>query len=122
MNKMEAEKFCKAWLASWSGNQPEKLLSFYAEDCFYSDPVHPEGLRGIPALRKYFVRLLAKYPDWKWDLIELSRTGEIWFVKWKALVPKEKGPVSFMGLDRVEIKNGKIAFNEVYFDPRSLLS
>jgi ketosteroid isomerase-like protein len=33
----EAKNFAAQWLPAWTGNDPDLLASFYAEDCFYSD-------------------------------------------------------------------------------------
>ena len=34
----QARQFCAAWLPAWTGNDAERLASFYAEDAFYLDP------------------------------------------------------------------------------------
>lgn len=112
------EQFFKDWLGSWTGNNPEKLLEFYHDDIFYLDPAFPQGMKGKEALRKYLVKLLAKNPDWTWELVEFHKDQQMYFVKWKATIP-EKGSVN--GLDIVGFCNGKIAVNEVYFDPSILL-
>jgi len=31
-----ARRFADAWLPAWTGNEPERLLEFYADDTFYS--------------------------------------------------------------------------------------
>ena len=111
--------FFSEWLSSWTGNDPEKLCNYYHEDIFYSDPAFPQGLKGKESLRKYLVKLLAKNPDWKWELIEFHQSNELYFVKWKATFP-QNGTVT--GLDIVGFTNGKISRNEVYFDPSILLN
>lgn len=63
MSPPDLTKFCAEWLQSWTGNRPDQLLTFYAEDAFYSDPVHPLGLRGHSEIAPYFQKLLAKNPD-----------------------------------------------------------
>ena len=65
MNKsINYSQFCDNWLKSWSGNQPAKLLEFYAEDAFYADPANPVGIKGFEKLKTYFEKLLAKNPNW----------------------------------------------------------
>jgi hypothetical protein len=108
-----SEQFFKDWLASWTGNKPEKLLEFYHDDIFYLDPFYPQGIKGKEALGNYLGKLLAKNPDWVWELVEFQKDQQTYLVKWKATIPG-KGNVT--GHDIVGFCNGKIAVNEVYFD------
>lgn len=113
--------FCDAWLASWTGNQPEKLLSFYAEDAYYSDPAKREGLRGHEQIAPYFKKLLAFNPAWTWRALEIIPNSSGFTLKWEATIPAQGQDITETGLDIVEIKEGKITRNEVYFDRSALL-
>lgn len=112
------KKFVTDWLASWSGGNAEKLLSFYHPDIFYRDPAFPQGIQGKENLGKYLTKLLAKYPDWKWTLLHMD---EVWperfYIKWHAQINE----VQEEGLDLVLIKDNQIIRNEVYFDPTRLI-
>jgi len=46
MSKEQAKEFASKWLPAWTGNDPEKLLSFYSDDAFYLDPAIPNGVKG----------------------------------------------------------------------------
>jgi hypothetical protein len=109
--------FCNSWLAAWTGNQPEKLLSFYREDAFYRDPAKPDGLRGRGELLPYFTKILAKNPNWIWKAVEIVSTEKGFVLKWEATIPAGAKIVVETGLDIVELTDGKISRNEVYFDP-----
>jgi steroid delta-isomerase-like uncharacterized protein len=115
-------QFCQEWLAAWTGNQPELLLSFYSEDAFYSDPGRPEGLRGRKSLLPYFQKLLSKNPEWVWKALEVIPTEKGFTLKWEATIPLKDKVVKQRGVDIVEFKDGKISRNEVYFDPSLLKS
>ena len=39
----EARAFAEQWLPAWTGNDPERLASFYSDDTFYLDPAIPAG-------------------------------------------------------------------------------
>lgn len=108
---------CDDWLAAWTGNQPSRLLSFYTENAFYRDPAKPSGLRGHKELRPYFEKLLAKNPNWVWKAIEIIPNPKGFTIKWEATIPVGDKTVIETGLDLVEIADGKISRNEVYFDP-----
>lgn len=122
MNEIEALAFCKTWLQAWTGNQPEKLILFYAEDAYYQDPAKPEGLKGRERIAKYFNKLLAANPDWKWEAVEIFPTDRGFVGKWKATIPVGSVTVVEHGMDIVEVDNGKIVRNEVYFNVSNLVS
>lgn len=113
---MDLNDFIREWLKSWTGNRPDGLLEYYAEEAFYADPAHPAGLVGHEALRAYFTKLLARNPDWIWQAAEITPTEKGCTLKWKARIPAGNQTLELFGLDIVEISNGKITRNEVYFD------
>jgi hypothetical protein len=108
--------FCREWLSSWTGNRPAALLEFYTEDVFYLDPAYPGGLNGRGELSKYFEKLLSRNPDWKWEAVETFNTEKGFTLKWKATIPVKDTHLTIQGLDIVEICDGQISRNEVYFD------
>ena len=113
--------FCTNWLNSWTGNRPDLLLSFYSEDAFYSDPATRQGLKGHEQLLSYFTKLLKYNPNWKWKIVEIIETGKGFTLKWEATIPVGDKNIIEQGLDIVELENGKISRNEVYFDRTSWL-
>ena len=112
--------FCNQWLADWTRNQPEKLLAFYTESAFYRDPAKPNGLKGRAELLPYFTKLLAKNPNWTWKTVEILPTEKGFVLKWEATIPIGERVVVETGLDIVELSEGKISRNEVYFDTTRL--
>jgi hypothetical protein len=68
--KEEAKAFAEKWVPAWTGNRPEVLAEFYADDCFYLDAGCPEGIHGKAELTVYFSKILAQNPQWVWEQIE----------------------------------------------------
>jgi hypothetical protein len=122
MKEEELQTFCWEWLGAWTGNDPDRLLSYYHADAMYTDPAHRDGLKGHEEIRKYFIKLLDVYRDWKWKPIEVFpiRTGAI--VKWECTIPVGPDVIHETGIDIVEIEGNKIMRNEVYFDRTRLLA
>jgi steroid delta-isomerase-like uncharacterized protein len=116
MNETDALQFCSRWLGAWTGNRPEELIGFYAEDAFYLDPARPEGLAGRERILPYFRKLLDANPEWRWRAVEVFPTDRGFTLKWEAQVPVEGKALTLHGLDIVEIEGGRITRNEVYFD------
>ena len=102
------ENFCDLWLKSWTGNQPEKLLSYYHEEIIYKDPGIPQTIKGKEDLKAYFQKLLAIYPEWIWQRKELFPLKEGFTLIWTV------GEIE--GMDLVILNDNKIIRNEVFFD------
>jgi hypothetical protein len=121
MNTQSAEQFCNAWLPAWTGNDPKKLIEYYSFDAFYLDPTVKGGLKGHSEILPYFTKLLKNNPDWKWTHEEIISTENGFVLKWKAVIPVRDREVVEYGLDIVEMRDGKITRNEVYFDTLKLV-
>jgi predicted SnoaL-like aldol condensation-catalyzing enzyme len=113
---MPHQTFATRWLSAWTGNRPQELLDFYTEDAFYLDPANPNGLSGKAQMEPYFTKLLARNPDWRWEAVEVMPTERGFTLKWHAHIPVPNGSISLHGLDIVELRDGLICRNEVYFD------
>ena len=118
----EGKEFAARWLPAWTGNDPERLASFYTEDTFYSDPAVPGGIHGREALTAYFTRLLGRYPDWVWTNVGAVPIEDGFLNCWHARVPAGNGQVEFEGVCTVQLRDGLIRRNEVYFDRTPLLA
>ena len=114
--------FCQNWLTSWTGNNPEKLISFYSKTAYYQDPANPKGLKGYEDIFSYFKKLLAANPKWKWRMTEAYPTEKGFVLKWKATIPVKSEEITKYGMDIIELEGNKIIRNEVYFDRTELIS
>ncbi|MBD9470340.1 nuclear transport factor 2 family protein [Pseudoxanthomonas sp. PXM01] len=123
LGKDEARQFALSWLPAWTGNDPERLVSFYADDAYYLDPGVPDGINGKPALLAYFSRLLAYNPHWVWTQVEGIPMEDGFLNKWHATIPVGDKILSITGVCLVQLDaQGKIRRNEVYFDRSNLLA
>jgi SnoaL-like domain len=118
----EAREFAGRWLPAWTGNDPERLVSFYTDDVFYCDPAIPQGVEGRAALLEYFRRLLGRYPDWEWTNVRAIPLEDGFLNVWHARVPVDGGDIEFEGVCTVQLRDGLIRRNEVYFDRSALLA
>ena len=117
----EARAFAERWLPAWTGNDPERLAGFYADDAFYLDPAIPHGVSGKVALLAYFRKLLARYPDWVWTQIEAIPLEDGFLNKWQAQIPIDGAVLRIVGVCFVQLDAaGLIRRNEVYFDRSAL--
>jgi len=112
----EAGAFCARWLPAWTGNDPERLVAFYAGDAFYSDPARPGGMRGRDAILAYFQALLGRNPDWTWSHRRSDPLPGGFLNHWTATVPLGAGIRTVEGVCIVQFRDGLIVRNEVFFD------
>jgi len=66
----QADAFAQAWLDAWNRHDLEAILSHYSDNIEFISPVvvrllgdHTGKICGKPALRSYFEKGLATYPD-----------------------------------------------------------
>ena len=121
MNPDDARSFADKWLPAWSGNRPELLASFYTEDAFYSDPAIPDGLRGRASIEAYFVKLLARNPEWVWTHRGSIPIQDGFLNLWRAFIPVGERRVTAEGVCTVQLRDGLIYANRVFFDRSELL-
>jgi SnoaL-like protein len=118
----EAREFAERWLPAWTGNEPGRLASFYAEECFYADPAVRSGLVGRDAIESYFTVLLARYPDWVWTQTAATPMEGGFLNHWHAEIPIGDGALALDGVCTVHLRDGLIERNEVFFDRSILLA
>ena len=117
----EARRFAEAWLPAWTGNRPEHLVSFYSDDVFYCDPAIPLGVRGREALLAYFTKLLARYPAWVWTQRGSIPLEDGFLNLWHASIPVGERKLELDGVCTVQLREGQIYSNQVFFDRTELL-
>jgi ketosteroid isomerase-like protein len=120
-SKDEARRFADRWLPAWSGNRPEHLVSFYTDDVFYSDPAVPLGVRGRAALLAYFTKLLARNPSWAWTQRDSIPMENGFLNLWHAKIPAGERVLEVHGVCTVQLRDGLIYSNQVFFDRTELL-
>lgn len=121
MGAEDARAFAERWLPAWTGNDPKRLAAFYTDDAVYSDPAIPSGVRGRSELLAYFTRLLARNPRWVWTHTRSIPIADGFLNFWHATIPVAGRIVEADGVCTVQIREGRIYANHVYFDRSDLL-
>jgi hypothetical protein len=123
LSAAEAAQFAQRWLPAWSGNDPQRLASFYSDDALYVDPGIPAGAHGKVELLAYFRKLLASNPNWVWTQLEAIPMEGGFLNKWLATIPVGAKTLEVVGVCLVQLDAaGKIRRNEAYFDRTELLA
>lgn len=122
MTTEEARAFTDQWLPAWSGNNPERLLAFYADDAFFLDPGRPAGIRGKEQLTAYFTKVLGHNPTWVWSQLEPFPLENGFMNRLQAWIPIGDKTIQCSALCFLLFdEQGKICRNEIYFDRTDLV-
>ena len=71
-----AREFARDWVDAWNSHDLERILTHYDDQVLLASPIALKLLggdgtmRGKSALREYFLRGLAAFPDLRFNLIE----------------------------------------------------
>lgn len=75
LDDAHAQAFAKDWIDAWNAHDLDRIVSHYADDCTFVTPFavkllgEPTGtVRGKAALRDYFAKGLARYPDLAFEM------------------------------------------------------
>lgn len=116
MDAAALERFCDDWFRAWAGNEPKRLLDYYADDATYVDPARPGGIMDRGDLAAYFEKLLDANPGMVWTRDRLFEIPGGFVVQWTARIPVNGREIVERGMDLVLLKGRRILRNEVYFD------
>jgi hypothetical protein len=79
-------------------------------------------VEGKESLLRYFGALLGRFPDWEWTNTRVTPMEGGFLNHWHATIPVGATVLECDGVCTVEIRDGLIARNEVYFDRSELLT
>lgn len=78
ITEQKAEQIAREWIEAWNRHDLDAIIAHYANNVEFTSPFVVKLLRdysgtikGKEALRSYFGKALAAYPDLKFDLIQV---------------------------------------------------
>ncbi|MER3424530.1 MAG: nuclear transport factor 2 family protein [Nitrospiraceae bacterium] len=78
MTQRQAEQFARYWIEAWNDHNLDAVISHYADNVVFTSPFvvvlldDPSGtISGRAALRAYFEKGLAAYPDLTFELLDV---------------------------------------------------
>ncbi|MCB9197431.1 MAG: nuclear transport factor 2 family protein [Flavobacteriales bacterium] len=106
---MNSEKFAKEWIESWNSHNLENILSHYSDDIEITTPmiklaggIDSGKLEGKAAVADYWRKALAKIPDLKFELIDVTESVESIALYYRSVMNKKAIEVMFFD------ENGKV--------------
>jgi len=115
-----AEEFLRAW----NSQEVERVLECYTPDAEYRDPNTRGTVRGADSLRRYLTKLFATWRmHWTVREAQVFADTQGCAVLWHATFGRltDDRTIAIDGIDYVEVRDGRIARNEVCFDRAQLV-
>jgi SnoaL-like domain len=100
----------------WADPDPELVPAALTEDVVGYWPGRQEPVRGRADYSKCIADLLVLVPDFRAEVLEHARTGDLVFIRWCARRTGSNGSFELTGIDRVRVRDGLVAENVIVFD------
>ena len=135
MAAFDRERLFDDWALAWSSNDssndPERVLSFFVDDCFFEDVTFGLVARGKEELRSFVKRAFAAIPDFKYGLRNTFAAGQWAVIEW-VMSGTHKGDLpgipatgkrfsSVRGSTILELEAGKIRRESDYWDAATFI-
>ncbi len=128
--RAELERTLIQYAGAWSARDPDKVASFFTDDCVYEDA--PTGItcRGKPELKAFAREIFEAFPDFRIEPGAVVVEGNLISTEWTMAgthrgnlrgLPATGRTFSVKGTSRLEIRDGKIRRNYDYWDQLTFL-
>lgn len=108
------EQLNENWLAAWTAQDADRLVSFYTQDCRYFDAQLPDGLSGRDALRERFSKLFALAPAMHYEPDRIWPLEGGFCSRWLCTIRSGGIEQQLRGLGLVLLDADQICHNEIY--------
>lgn len=99
---MDAEKFAKSWIESWNSHNLNDIMSHYSDDLEITTPmiklaggIESGSLSGKENVATYWSKALSKFPDLKFELIDITSGVNSVALYYKSIMDKKAVEVMF---------------------------
>lgn len=110
------ERFAEFWSAPAARDVPDLVT----DDVLGWWPGDDAPVRGVAAYTQALADLLQWLPDIRLTVAEHASNGEHVFVRWVMRASGRHGPFEFSGIDRIRLRDGRVAENLIRFDSAHL--
>lgn len=109
------ERFAEFWSAPSAQDVPplvtEDVVGLWPGD---------DRVVGVQAYTQALADLLALLPDMRLRVAEHASNGDVVFVRWILRATGREGPFEVSGIDRIRLRDGRVAENIIRFDAAHL--
>lgn len=109
------EDTIRAFVDAWPALDIDRVVSFFAPDGIYHN-IMLDPVQGQDNLRAFITAFLTGWSDVKWDILNMTSSGDLVFAERVDHFKVNGKPVSLPCCGVFEMKDGKIAAWRDYFD------
>lgn len=110
------ERFAEFWADPVADDVPRLVT----EDVVGWWPGEDQPVRGVGPYTDALRQILAMLPDMRLRVAEHATNGEFVFVRWIMTATGRHGPFEISGIDRIRMRDGRVAENVIRFDTAHL--
>lgn len=99
---MNAKNFAKEWIKSWNSHDLEDIMKHYADDLEITTPmiklaggIESGSLQGKENVKAYWSKALQKFPDLKFELIDVTSGVNSVALYYQSIMDKKAVEVMF---------------------------
>ena len=110
----DIQAFIRRYTAAWASREPGVMAALWHADGELHHPALSAPIRGdrVASNNDNTKRL----PDFEWSLLDWAAHGDVVFLHWRnrAMIGGKRH--EWTGVDRMELRDGRITREDVYFD------
>lgn len=106
----------KSFEVFWSSPDPSRVPAALTEDIVGHWAGREEPVRGRADYTRCIAALVDALPDVRLSVAEHAQSGEFTFIRWIMHATGAHGPFEISGIDRVRVRDGRVAENIVVVD------
>ena len=107
-----ATTWLEDYFESWGGTDPDKVVSYMADDVEFEDTTMKHPSSGIEKVRRFVALCFKMVPDVKYEVVDFHLTDTAYWVEWVMQ------PNGVRGASVGKVRDGKIIYQHDYWDGR----
>ena len=130
MSEQENLKLARASFDVWNAHDPERYVKLLDEKHVFESDTIPTAMTGREAGREFMKTYVSAFPDLHFQVDQMLASGDFVVTRWTATgthrgelmgIPATNRRATTRGCTVVEIRNGKLAHDWIYWDTGNLL-
>jgi ketosteroid isomerase-like protein len=107
-----ATTWLEDYFDSWGGTDPDKVVSYMADDVEFEDTTMKHPSSGKEKVRRFVALCFKMVPDVKYEVVDFHLTDTAYWVEWIMQ------PNGVRGASVGKVRDGKIIYQHDYWDGR----
>ena len=100
----------------WSDPRAEDVPALVTDDVVGWWPGEDQPVRGVDDYTAALAHILQLLPDMRLSVAEHATHGDMVFIRWIMRATGRNGPFELSGIDRIRMRDGRVAENVIRFD------